>query len=249
MKRTTLSLAICALALMQAQPAAADVYVKVDAQGNAIGGAIVCDASVCGPGTSFSERTLQPGEQYVLQGTGSTGIGNNNPGTSVKVDLNTNVWTVTHTDAPELPVVTSTPSAQPGSQPKPSPTDAPTPTPTPTPVPQPETSTPVVVDPPSVPMTPSTPTIPTEQPVTPTPVETNTAVVSSESMTALLSVVDTFTLSLYESVSLASGEAYNFSNIATLEVFNTDSIEYQIFILDFYQWIFQRWTDWTLLWL
>ena len=75
--------------------AQADVYVKVDASGNAVGGAIVCDAGTCGAGSQFSQLTLQPGEQYVLQGTGQAGIGNNNPNTQVKVDIETNEWTVT----------------------------------------------------------------------------------------------------------------------------------------------------------
>ena len=76
-------------------PAYADVYVKVDANGNAIGGAIMCDAGTCGAGSQFSQLTLQAGEQYVLQGTGQAGIGNNNPNTQVQVDLQTNEWTVT----------------------------------------------------------------------------------------------------------------------------------------------------------
>ena len=74
--------------------ARADVYVKVDASGNAIGGAIMCDAGTCAAGSLYSESTLQPGEQYVLQGTGFAGIGNNNPNTQVTVDLQTNVWTI-----------------------------------------------------------------------------------------------------------------------------------------------------------
>jgi hypothetical protein len=83
-----------ALALGQTN-AYADVYVKVDAQGNAIGGAIMCDAATCGAGSEYSRLTLQPGEQYVLQGRGDSGIGNNNPDTQVKVDIPTQTWTVT----------------------------------------------------------------------------------------------------------------------------------------------------------
>jgi hypothetical protein len=75
--------------------AKADVYVKVDASGNAIGGAIMCDAGTCGAGSEYSQLTLQAGEQYVLQATGHAGIGNNNPNTQVKVDIGTNDWTVT----------------------------------------------------------------------------------------------------------------------------------------------------------
>jgi hypothetical protein len=73
----------------------ADVYVKVDSSGNAVGGAIMCDAGTCGAGSQYSQLTLQPGEQYVLQGTGQAGIGNNNPNTQVKVDIETKEWTVT----------------------------------------------------------------------------------------------------------------------------------------------------------
>jgi hypothetical protein len=87
-------LAYAALSIF-ATDARADVYVKVDASGNAIGGAIMCDAGTCGAGSEYSRLTLQPGERYVLQGTGHAGIGNNNPNTEVKVDLQTNEWTVT----------------------------------------------------------------------------------------------------------------------------------------------------------
>ena len=87
-------LAYAALSIF-ATDARADVYVKVDASGNAIGGAIMCDAGTCGAGSEYSRLTLQPGERYVLQGTGHAGIGNNNPNTEVKVDLQTNEWIVT----------------------------------------------------------------------------------------------------------------------------------------------------------
>lgn len=81
--------------LLGVSPAYADVYVKVDANGNAIGGAIMCDAGTCGAGSQYSQLTLKAGERYVLQGTGQAGIGNNNPNTQVKVDLQTNEWTIT----------------------------------------------------------------------------------------------------------------------------------------------------------
>ena len=93
------------LALATAQTASADVYVKVDAQGNAIGGAIMCDAATCGAGSLYSSLTLNPGESYVLQGVGvSYGIGNNNPGVDVKHEATTNEWVVTNNNAP-APVV------------------------------------------------------------------------------------------------------------------------------------------------
>jgi hypothetical protein len=91
MKKIILVLVI----LLGVTPAYADVYVKVDANGNAIGGAIMCDAGTCGAGSEYSRLTLQAGERYVLQGTGQAGIGNNNPNTQVQVDLQTNEWTIT----------------------------------------------------------------------------------------------------------------------------------------------------------
>lgn len=139
---------------------AEEVWVKVDANGNAIGGAIMCDAGTCGAGSQFSQLTLQAGEQYVLQATGSAGIGNNNPNTQVKVDLATNDWTVTRQVevTPVEPVVindqkvisytietkeTFNPITNPPSwQPRPEPiTPTPIPEPTPTPSPTPETET------------------------------------------------------------------------------------------------------------
>ena len=97
MKRVIIGLI---LALATAQTANADVYVKVDAQGNAIGGAIMCDAATCGAGSLYSSLTLNPGESYVLQGTGQSGIGNNNPGIDVKHEATTNKWVVTNNNTP-----------------------------------------------------------------------------------------------------------------------------------------------------
>jgi hypothetical protein len=95
MKRIIIGLVI---ALASAQTANADVYVKVDAQGNAIGGAIMCDAATCGAGSQYSQLTLGPGERYVLQGVGvHHGIGNNNPGTDVKHEAETNEWVISTT--------------------------------------------------------------------------------------------------------------------------------------------------------
>ena len=72
----------------------AETYVKVDANGNAIDGAIVCDPVTCGAGSLYSQLTLGEGERYALQGYGSTGIGANNPDTQVQVTQE-NVWTIT----------------------------------------------------------------------------------------------------------------------------------------------------------
>ena len=85
--------------------ASADVYVKVDANGNAISGPIMCDATTCGGESTYSQLTLEPGERYVLQGLGDSGIGNNNPGVDVKVDITTQTWTVTNNNTPD-PIVT-----------------------------------------------------------------------------------------------------------------------------------------------
>ena len=89
------AIAITALLVGSIAPANADVYVKVDANGNAVGGAIMCDAVTCGAGSLYSQITLGEGERYVLQGYGYAGIGNNNPDTQVKVDIPTQTWTVT----------------------------------------------------------------------------------------------------------------------------------------------------------
>ena len=99
MKRISILLAV---SLAFATPAAADVYVKVDANGVAVDGPIMCDSGTCGPNSTFSKLTLKPGEQYVLQGTGQAGIGGNNPNTEVKVDLKTNEWTVTNTQTQQV---------------------------------------------------------------------------------------------------------------------------------------------------
>ena len=92
----------------------ASVYVKVDANGVAIDGPIMCDAGTCGDGSLFSRLTLKEGERYVLQGTGSAGIGGNNPDTQVKVDTQTNVWTVTNTQTNTV-VQQFTPQTSPGN--------------------------------------------------------------------------------------------------------------------------------------
>jgi hypothetical protein len=157
MKKIIIILAL----ILGATPAYADVYVKVDANGNAIGGAIMCDAGTCGAGSQYSQLTLQAGEQYVLQGTGQAGIGNNNLNTQVKVDIETAEWTVTRQVEikPAEPIIINdqtvisytaqtvekfTPATSPGNdrpvvsivrpEPTPETTLEPTPTPTLTPV-------------------------------------------------------------------------------------------------------------------
>jgi hypothetical protein len=94
MKRIIIGLVI---ALASAQTASADVYVKVDANGNAISSQIVCSADVCGNANStYSQLTLGVGEQWVLQNTENHGVGGQDPNYKVKVDLETKVWTITN---------------------------------------------------------------------------------------------------------------------------------------------------------
>ena len=109
-------LLIALLVLVPANAWADEAWVKVDANGNAIGGAIVCTQAVCGNAESaYSKATLQPGEHYVMQSVADAngnvaGIGNNNPGTTAKVDLNTNEWTITRSNTVEIksPIATET---------------------------------------------------------------------------------------------------------------------------------------------
>ena len=96
-------IAILILALMAPLPAHAEekgAWVKVDANGNAIGQAIVCTPAVCGdPASLYNKLTLNAGEQYVLQApaTPDGNVSGTSPGQNwiVKVDLETKVWTTT----------------------------------------------------------------------------------------------------------------------------------------------------------
>jgi hypothetical protein len=98
MKYKLLAVCLAITSSLWASPSHADVYVIVDESGVAQSGAIVCDYATCGdPNSLYAQLTLAPGQRYALQGTGSTGMGNNNPNTEVRVDSN-NTWTATHTD-------------------------------------------------------------------------------------------------------------------------------------------------------
>lgn len=110
-------LLIAAFIIAGTAPAQANdegAWVKVDAHGNAVGQAIVCTTDVCGNSASeYAKATLGMGERYVLQfkadpiTNNSAGLGNNNPGVQVKVDLPTNTWTVASTlisESPKSPV-------------------------------------------------------------------------------------------------------------------------------------------------
>lgn len=136
-----------------------DAYIKVDANGNAIGGAIVCSADVCGDSNSvYSKLTLQPGERYVLQFKGDPVTGNvagipaTDPNVQLKVNTQTNEWTKTTTvPLPEPTTVTinNTPvtvvsvqtqetwnptAPEPKSTPQPVTSPTPTPSPSATPI-------------------------------------------------------------------------------------------------------------------
>jgi hypothetical protein len=77
-------------------------WVKVNANGEAIGQAIVCTPSVCGnPNSLYNQLTLGANEQYVLQNPATpdgnvSGVGAGQGPTSVKVDLETKVWTISN---------------------------------------------------------------------------------------------------------------------------------------------------------
>ena len=140
------------------------VWVKIDASGLAISGAMACQPSVCGdPNGTFARMTLNAGEEYFQQSTGKAGIGNNNPGTTVTYDRGSATWTIVHEAQPQptaaAPQPTSEPSSPPatgveptsGPQPAPEATSQPAPEATPAPPvetqPTPTSVPPVVVAP------------------------------------------------------------------------------------------------------
>lgn len=142
---------VAALLLTSIPSANADGYAIVDANGNQVGGVIVCDAAVCGdPNSLYSRLTLKPGERYVLQSkkdsSGNVSGINPSENTKVSVDVATTTWTVETKHkvevTPEVAVEVKTtrtfnPTTEPITQPEPiaTPTSTPTPTPTPTPSP------------------------------------------------------------------------------------------------------------------
>jgi len=97
-------------------------WVKIDASGLAISGAMVCTPSVCGdPNSLFSRLTLNAGEQYVQQTvadpvTGNVvGIGNNNPGTTVTYDRPSETFTIVN--EPQPTAAAQQPTSEPSSPP------------------------------------------------------------------------------------------------------------------------------------
>jgi hypothetical protein len=184
-----------------------DAYIKVDANGKAIGGAIVCTADVCGdPNSTYSKLTLQPGERYVLQFKGDPVTGNvagipaTDPNVTLKVNAQTNEWTKTTTiplSEPTTVIVNQAPvtvtAVQTEEKWNPTvvevkPTPTPTPTPKPTVAPITETTTVTTAE---------TVTVTTAETVTVTSGETATvqSVITQESTTSEEEpVLDWFTL-------------------------------------------------------
>jgi hypothetical protein len=109
-------IAILILALMAPLPAHAEergAWVAVDANGNAISQAIVCTPSVCG-----NKENLFMGQHWVLQAPASpdgnvAGVGAGQGMTSVKVDLETKVWTTTSINTYTPPKTSDNPTPKP----------------------------------------------------------------------------------------------------------------------------------------
>ena len=117
------------------------VWVKIDASGLAISGAMACQPSVCGdPNGTFARMTLNAGEEYFQQSTGKAGIGNNNPGTTVTYDRGSATWTIVHEAQPQPTAAAPQPTSEPSSPPATGvePTSGPQPAPEATSQPAPE---------------------------------------------------------------------------------------------------------------
>lgn len=103
MKKTIIFALLIALIPTTAHAEETGAWVKVDANGNAIGQAIVCTQSVCGdPASLYNKLTLGSNERYVLQAPASVngnvaGIGAGQGADWVKVNLDTGVWNTQHT--------------------------------------------------------------------------------------------------------------------------------------------------------
>jgi hypothetical protein len=118
MKKAIILGLLIALIPATAQAEENAAWVKVDASGVAIGGAIVCTASVCGDSNSlYSKMTLGTNERYVLQAPASkegnvAGVGAGQGAKSVKVDFETKVWTVVNESNIYEPVITILPDGK-----------------------------------------------------------------------------------------------------------------------------------------
>lgn len=89
------------LSIMFATPAMAEeqgAWIRVNAQGVAMGSQIVCTYSVCGdPNSLFNKMTLAPGERYILQFKADPVTGNvagigTSPDYDLRYDFETNQW-------------------------------------------------------------------------------------------------------------------------------------------------------------
>jgi hypothetical protein len=108
-------IAILILALMAPLPAHAEergAWVAVDANGNAVSQAIVCTPSVCG-----NKENPFMGQHWVLQAPALSdgnvlGVGAGQ-GTTVKVDLETKVWTITSVNTYIPPKTLDNPTPEP----------------------------------------------------------------------------------------------------------------------------------------
>jgi hypothetical protein len=118
MKKSIIFGLFIALIPATAQAEANGAWVKVDANGNAIGQAIVCTQSVCGdPNSLYNKMTLQANEQYVLQAPATpdgnvAGVGAGQGAKSVQVDLTNKVWTVVNESKITEPVITILPNGK-----------------------------------------------------------------------------------------------------------------------------------------
>ncbi len=118
MKKSIILGLLIALIPATAQAEENGAWVKVDATGTAIGGAIVCAASVCGdPGSLYNKMTLGTNERYVLQAPATpdgnvAGVGAGQGAKSVQVDLTTKVWTVVNESKITEPIITILPDGK-----------------------------------------------------------------------------------------------------------------------------------------
>jgi hypothetical protein len=118
MKKTIILSLLIALIPTTAYAEENAAWVKVDASGVAIGGAIVCTASVCGDSNSlYSKMTLGTNERYVLQAPATpdgnvAGVGAGQGAKSVQVDLTTKVWTVVNESKITEPIITILPDGK-----------------------------------------------------------------------------------------------------------------------------------------
>lgn len=116
--KKTLMIILTTLLLQPTNAFAEDnnAWVKVDNNGNAISGAIVCAQSVCGDANSlYSRATLQNNERYVLQALATpdgnvASIGAGQGAKSVQIDLETKVWTVVQESEITEPIITILPN-------------------------------------------------------------------------------------------------------------------------------------------